>query len=70
MNGHEREDVMKYQKEIYLPTMANFEERTVQFEGPELMRVDPTLNQGKHQIKPYWHDECCFHTNDNAQNAW
>ncbi|KAG2048592.1 hypothetical protein BDR06DRAFT_984750 [Suillus hirtellus] len=25
----------------------------------------PTLKQGEHQIKPYWHNEYCFHANDN-----
>jgi hypothetical protein len=36
MDGHEREDVVKYRNEIYLPAMLKFERRMVQFEGPEL----------------------------------
>jgi hypothetical protein len=70
MDGHEREDVVKYRNEVYLPAMAKFEERMVRFEGPELLRVDPVLKPGERRIKPYWHDECCFHTNDNASHAW
>jgi hypothetical protein len=36
MDGHEREDVVKYWNEIYLLAMLKFERRMVQFEGPEL----------------------------------
>jgi hypothetical protein len=70
MDGHEREDVVKYRNEVYLPAMAKFEDRMVRFEGPELIRVDPVLKPGERSIKPYWHDECCFHANDNASSAW
>jgi len=36
MDGHEREDVMKYRHEVYLPKMLDFEHRMVRFEGKEL----------------------------------
>jgi hypothetical protein len=70
MDGHEREDVIKYREEVYLPAMLKFEERMVHFEGPELTRVEPTLQPGERRIKPYYHDECCFHANDNVKTAW
>jgi len=70
MDGHERDDVVKYRKEVYLPMMAKFEERMVHFEGPELVRVEPNLPPGVREIKPYYHDECCFHVNDNTKDAW
>ncbi|KAG1853682.1 hypothetical protein F4604DRAFT_1933119 [Suillus subluteus] len=70
MDGHEQEDVVKYRQEVYLPAMAKFEKRMVHFEGPELMRVEPTLQPGERQIKPYYHDECCFHANDETKDAW
>lgn len=70
MDGHEREDVVKYCNKIYLPKMLAFERRMVKFEGPDLVRVEPTLEPGERHIKPYYHDECCFHVNDNIQSAW
>lgn len=70
MDGHEREDVVKYRNEVYLPAMLKYERRMVQFEGPELTRVEPTLQLGEKRIKPYFHDECCFHANDNVNDAW
>ena len=70
MDGHERDDVVKYRNEVYLPAMQAFEQRMVQFEGPELVRVEPTLKPGERRIKPYYHDECCFHANDNTNSAW
>jgi len=70
MDGHEREDVVKYRNEVFLPEMLKYERRMVQFEGPELTRVEPTLQPGEKKIKPYFHDECCFHANDDAKDAW
>jgi hypothetical protein len=42
----------------------------VHFEGPELTRVEPILNAGERRIKAYYHDESCFHANDNVTSAW
>lgn len=36
MDGHEREDVVKYRNEVYLPVMKEYKRQMVQFEGPEL----------------------------------
>lgn len=40
MDGHECEDVVKYQQEVFLPVIM------------------------------YFHAECCFHVNDEAQQLW
>ena len=73
MDGHEREDVVKYQNEVYLPKMQEFDRRTVHFKGPELTRIEPHINNMwivECRLKVYWHDECCFHAFDAASNAW
>jgi hypothetical protein len=33
MNGHEREDVIKYWQEVFLPVMARFEAHIAKFKG-------------------------------------
>lgn len=71
MDGHEREDVVKYRNEVFLPTMAKFQARMAKFEGSDLKRVDPVLEDGQgKQIIALFHDECCFHTNDEAKSLW
>ena len=70
MDGHEREDVVKYRNEVFLPAMAKFEERMTKFEGPELRKVEPTLGEGEKEIIPQFHDESCLSVNDYKANAW
>ena len=59
MDGHEQEDVVKYQNEICFPVMARFE-------GSDLKRVNPVLEDGRKRMIALFHDECCFHANDEA----
>jgi len=70
MDGHERDDVVKYRHEVFLPAMGKFEARMVRYEGPELNRVEPVLAPGERQIITQFHDECCFHANDAARSLW
>ena len=70
MDGHKHEDVVKYRREVYLPKMLEFECRMVCFEGKELTQVEPSPLVPTCQLKAYYHDESCFHANDNTSNAW
>lgn len=70
MDGHERADVVRYRNDTFLPAMSEFEARMVHYEGPEMKRVEPTLKPGEKEIIPHFHDECCFHTNDETKSAW
>lgn len=69
MDGHERDDVKKYRQEVFLPAMAAYESRMVHFEGPELQRIEPLLQDGEKRIIANFHDECCFHVNDFKTHA-
>jgi hypothetical protein len=70
MDGHERDDVVKYRREVFLPLMAQYEARMTQYEGPELKKIEPVLKPGKKRIIAQFHDECCFHANDQSNSAW
>src|ERR1700733_12700395 len=70
IDGHEREDVVKYRNEVFLPAMAKFEERMTKFEGPELRKVAPTLREGEKEIIPQFHNESCLSVNDYKARAW
>jgi hypothetical protein len=74
MDGHEREDVVKYRDEVFLPKMEEFEARMVHYEAndqdEDLKRVEPKLGPGEKEIIPIFHDESCFHANDQTGRAW
>ena len=70
MDGHERQDVVDYWNKVFLPAIKEFEKRMSKFEGPEMKRIDPELEEGQQQIIAFYHDKCCFHANDDAQNLW
>jgi hypothetical protein len=70
MDGHERDDVVKYRKEVFLPMMENFEQRMIKFVGPELKRVEPELQPGEKLLNPEFHDESCCQQNDSKGSAW
>ncbi|KAF8337206.1 hypothetical protein F5887DRAFT_1161111 [Amanita rubescens] len=71
MDGHERADVVKYRREIFLPTMAAYEMRMVHYEGPDPMnRIEPVLQDDEKEIVPNFHDESAFHHHDASRSAW
>jgi len=70
MDGHERADVVKYRQEVFLPAMAQFEARMNRYEGPNLRKIEPNLKPGERRIVGVWHDESCFHANDESRSLW
>ena len=70
MDGHEHPDVVKYRTEAFLPTMAGYEARMVHYEGQDLKRIEPELQDGEKEIIPNFHDESVFHHNDAYRTAW
>jgi len=74
MDSHERPDIVKYRNNIFLPLMASFERRMVQWiqrpEWAELVRVKLELGLDEKQIIAIFQDESCFHVNDHKQTIW
>jgi len=74
MDGHEREDVVEYRTKIFLPKLAEYEKfmakHILNEEDRTLIKIMPMLKEGQHRIIAQYHDESCFHANDEAQNLW
>jgi hypothetical protein len=70
MDGHERIDVVEYRNNIFLPAIAQFETLMAKHEGPELKKIMPEIGEGQRRIIIQYHDECCFHANDEARSLW
>jgi Golgi nucleoside diphosphatase len=64
------DESVEKQTRDWLPVMKEFEARMAKFEGVELKRVSPTLKDGEKEVIMYFHDECCFHANDEARQLW
>lgn len=74
MDGHERDDVVEYRNKIFLPAIAQFETRMAKHilneEDGELKKIMPEVVEGQPRIIVQYHDESCFHANDEARNLW
>lgn len=72
MDGHERDDVVKYRKEVFLPLMEKYEKFMVQWMLVDsvLTRVEPKLGPGEKRIVPIFQDESSFHANEYKQTVW
>ncbi|KIL56227.1 hypothetical protein M378DRAFT_50672, partial [Amanita muscaria Koide BX008] len=70
MDGHKCLDVINYRREVFLPAMAAYEARMVHYEGPDLERIEPVLQDSEKEIIPNFHDESVFHHNDMSRSAW
>jgi hypothetical protein len=72
MDGHERKDVVKYRKEVFLPKMLVYESRMARYElkDGELCRIEPKLKPGEREIIACFQDETCFQANDNQSSVW
>jgi hypothetical protein len=70
MDGHEREDVVKYRNEVFLPQMKELERRMTQYHGHDLECKEPLLEEGEKRLIPLFHDETCFHASEFKQSVW
>jgi hypothetical protein len=70
MDGHERDDVVKYRNDVFLPKMQEFERRMARYEGPELRRIAPSLLSDEKELIAEFHDESCCQANEFKSSAW
>jgi hypothetical protein len=70
-DGHDREDVVKYRDEKFLPEMKKLETRmATSGDDPTAPLIPPTLQEGEKRLYTYFHDECCMHANDAVGSVW
>jgi hypothetical protein len=80
-DGHEREDVVKYRKEVFLPRMAELEPTLVKWELQEATTTEPehlvlrepdpsSLPPGIRPRLLCTHDECSFNSTDGQHRGW
>lgn len=70
-DGHEREDVVKYRQDVFLPQYLELNERAAQFdeEGKLIPRQFP-IAPGTKEVMFHHHDESTFFANDRRKLRW
>ncbi|KAF8747374.1 hypothetical protein RHS02_00241, partial [Rhizoctonia solani] len=69
MDGHEQPNVVMYQTE-FLNEVAKHKLNMQQYSDKDCKPLPFTIADGKRQIIPAYHNECCFHANDQTNNCW
>lgn len=73
MDGHERNDVVQYCSETFLPLMAKYERCMVKWTENDtggFDRVEPHLSPGEKRIIAVFQDESSFHAGEYKSNVW
>ena len=71
IDGHERKDVVEYRKKVFLPAMAQFQQRMRTYEGEDCMKVVlPNLVPGERELVLVVHDECAVACKDGTISGW
>jgi len=72
MDSHERPDIVEYRNSEFLPLMALYKRRMVQWKpkGVGLVHIKPDLRLEEKRVIAIFQDKSCFHVNDNKQMGW
>ena len=73
IDGHEREDVVRYRQDVFLPKMKELDSYCTHYDEKEdgtWEALLPDLPAGVKRHVFYFHDESCFHGYDYKKNIW
>lgn len=70
IDGHEREDVVKYRQEEFLPLWASLERRMVVFSEDGTWTRPSGLEEEEKAVVLVTHDESIFSANDGKRRIW
>lgn len=69
-DGHEREDVVNYRQEHFLPRWKRYRERFVVFQEDGSFSAKQDLSSGQKPLVLVTHDESTFNANDGQKAGW
>ena len=68
-DGHERDDVINYRQNVFLPAWSLYWDRMQKWDKDG--RAEPlTLARGEVHVVPWFNDESIFYGNDRRQSGW
>ena len=63
-------DIVEYRQAVSSQKMAEYDRRIIQYHGPELTPIPPSLKPGEKEVIANFHDESSFHQNEYKSTAW
>lgn len=69
-DGHEREDVVEYRQETFLPLVEKLERRMQLRDKDGTIIQEPNLAPGEVPLIEWKHDETTFYANDRRRTRW
>ncbi|CCO35989.1 hypothetical protein BN14_10111 [Rhizoctonia solani AG-1 IB] len=70
VDGHEREDVVKYRNESYIPLWTELETQMCWYDSVTMEKHMPNLRPGERMVMIWFHDESIFCANDRRLTRW
>jgi len=70
IDGHERENVIFYRKEVFLPRWQEIQRRLVVFKEVGSWERPSSLEPGEKPLVFVTHDESTFNANDGKRQGW
>ncbi|KAA8907992.1 hypothetical protein FN846DRAFT_754691, partial [Sphaerosporella brunnea] len=70
VDGHEREDVVFYRQNVFLPRWNYLQRRLVIFDENGNWKLPPGLKEGERPLVLVTHDESTFNANDGKRQGW
>ncbi|KAF8594863.1 hypothetical protein BDV93DRAFT_458225, partial [Ceratobasidium sp. AG-I] len=68
-DGHEREDVVEFRQNVFIPKWIELECRMPFWDDGE-REIPPQLSQGEQEVMPHWHDETIYRAHDRRFTRW
>ncbi|KAH7917404.1 hypothetical protein BV22DRAFT_1108579 [Leucogyrophana mollusca] len=70
VDGHEREDVVKYRQTVFLPSWMALEPRMRKWANDGVTEETLPLPPGVRPVELWQHDESTFYANDHRKSGW
>ncbi|KAJ7670285.1 hypothetical protein B0H17DRAFT_948860, partial [Mycena rosella] len=68
-DGHERDNVVYYREEVYLPSLKGFQDHSCMFDADGSVTT-PSLPPGVRRTVIWYHDESIFYAHDRRRKSW
>ena len=70
-DGHNRDDIVDYRDNVFLPRMLQYEKRMQEYSGKDMEVVlPPELSNGEKRVVLITHDESTFYCNEGKPLMW
>ncbi|KAJ3968854.1 hypothetical protein EV361DRAFT_870518 [Lentinula raphanica] len=70
VDGHERDDVVKYRQNVFLPAWYSIESHMRSWNGENMDELQESTDSTGHRVVVWFHNESIFYANDRRTACW